>query len=378
MVSEAAAEGTAVGDPVIAHDPDTNDILTYSIDTAATASSTTDHTYFSIDWDTGQIRVAAGLDADSNQGRATGGNDSDAGTYVLVVRVTDSTEAVTAAGAGSTDTIRVTVTATGENEGPKVTGMAELMINENSNLAADNPATTDVTETDYNVYAASDVDAQRNINWHLEGDDAAAFRLSGTSTRSLTFREKPDFEMPTDANGDNVYKVTVVAADGDGGMGQQMVSVTVKDIDEPGKVTLSSPSDQPGQPHQPHIGIPTTAMLEDPDGDVTIISWQWAHSEDRSDFGADSDIVVATASTHTPSEATNGIGSYLRARVVYIDKHAPAAADGSAIPDDTDTAFADESKQKVVYATSTRAVQAPPRCVQRARVPRVGLREAGG
>ena len=221
MVSEAAAEGTAVGDPVIAHDPDTNDILTYSIDTAATASSTTDHTYFSIDWDTGQIRVAAGLDADSNQGRATGGNDSDSGTYVLVVRVTDSTEAVDATGTGSTDTIRVTVTATGENEAPKVTGMAELMINENSNLAADNPATTGVTETDYNVYAASDVDAQTNINWQLSGDDAAAFRLSGVGARSLTFREKPDFEMPTDANGDNVYKVTVVAADGDGGMGQQ-------------------------------------------------------------------------------------------------------------------------------------------------------------
>ena len=45
---------------------------------------------------------------------------------------------------------------------------------------------------------------------------------------ALTFEAKPDFEAQGDANGDNVYEVTVVAADSNGNRGTRDVKVTVE------------------------------------------------------------------------------------------------------------------------------------------------------
>ena len=334
-VSETASVGTVVT-TITAHDPD-DDVLTYDLVASTVSTSTGDVAYFMIDPASGAISVKQGLDADGVGGRTT---DPDPGTYVFTVRVTDSTGAgARGTDAKSFDTIVMTVTALSMNENPSVEGMSELSIAENTNLV-DDDTTTDVVE---NGYSAMDEDPQKNVNWHLEGDDAAAFRLSGTSTRSLTFRDEPDFEMPTDANGDNVYKVTVVADDGDGGMGQKMVSVTVNDTDEDGKVTLSAA--------QPHLHTPLTATLADPDGDVTIISWQWSESVDRT--GATTpfaDIIGGTADTHIPTPETNGIGKYLGVTVTYMDLHSM---------DDPGTADVDE-RFKTASATSTNAVQAPP------------------
>ena len=43
----------------------------------------------------------------------------------------------------------------------------------------------------------------------------------------LKFKAKPDYEMPTDANTDNVYEVTVRAADANGNIGMKAVKVSV-------------------------------------------------------------------------------------------------------------------------------------------------------
>ena len=43
------------------------------------------------------------------------------------------------------------------------------------------------------------------------GDDNDFFDLTGTELRFIAVR---DFETPADANGDNVYEVTVLASDG--------------------------------------------------------------------------------------------------------------------------------------------------------------------
>ena len=42
--------------------------------------------------------------------------------------------------------------------------------------------------------------------WTLEGEDAGDFSINGGM---LTFSSSPDYEMPTDANTDNIYTVTV-------------------------------------------------------------------------------------------------------------------------------------------------------------------------
>ena len=50
--------------------------------------------------------------------------------------------------------------------------------------------------------------------WSLSGDDAARFQLTGAddNVRTLEFREKADFEIPMDADKDNITHLR-----GDGG-----------------------------------------------------------------------------------------------------------------------------------------------------------------
>ena len=82
-------------------------------------------------------------------------------------------------------------------------------------------------------------------------------------------RRSPTFEAPTDANGDNVYEVTVRAADDDGNRGEMAVKVTVAERGtRSGVVSLSRT--------QIRVGVPVTASLSDPDGSISSLTWQWS------------------------------------------------------------------------------------------------------
>jgi hypothetical protein len=63
------------------------------------------------------------------------------------------------------------------------------------------------------------------------GADRQAFRI-GAATGVLEFVAPPDFEAPGDANLDNVYEVQVGVDDGGGTPVNQMIRVTVRDVDE--------------------------------------------------------------------------------------------------------------------------------------------------
>ena len=55
-----------------------------------------------------------------------------------------------------------------------------------------------------------------SLTWSLAGSDKDDFNIGeqeGGSPGTLTFKEKPDFEKPVDANGDNIYMVTVQVSD---------------------------------------------------------------------------------------------------------------------------------------------------------------------
>ena len=82
--------------------------------------------------------------------------------------------------------------------------------------------------TGESVYTAMDTDGV-NITLSLMGPDAAKFSLS--SGNFLSFVMKPDYENPTDANGNNVYEVTVRASDGTM-YADRMVKITVINVDE--------------------------------------------------------------------------------------------------------------------------------------------------
>ena len=92
--------------------------------------------------------------------------------------------------------------------------------------------------TPLNTYTAIDPEGNNPIVWSVAGDDASKFSIPGT-TGVLTFKAKPDYEAPGDANKDNVYEVTVVATDSEGNRKTMDVEVTVMNEEEPGVVTLS-------------------------------------------------------------------------------------------------------------------------------------------
>ena len=111
-----------------------------------------------------------------------------------------------------------------------------------------------------------------DITWSLSGADEDMFELTGTgnasgSMRGLAFKAKPDFEAPGDANGDNIYEVTVVASDGSGNSNDLAVTVKVIDRDEEGKVELST--------QNPVVETEITATLTDSDTYVDHVTWVW-------------------------------------------------------------------------------------------------------
>ena len=138
----------------------------------------------------------------------------------------------------------------------------------------------------------------------LSGADAGKFDISAvrSARRSRTFKAQPDYEAPGDADKDNVYEVTLVAADNEGYRGTKDVRVTVTNADDMGTVTLSRT--------QPRVGVPVKATLSDPDGSISGLRWQWSYGVLQSDgkrrrnatFGNPNNCRIkdATSDTYTP------------------------------------------------------------------------------
>ena len=325
---ESTAVGANVGAPVQATDAN-SDTLTYVL-TGANAS------LFAIDQASGQITVASALDYETDP------------SYEVTVTAYDPSNAMEARS--------VTITATDVNEKPAVAGAAEVRDHAEKN-SVDETVPYAALE---GLYTPSDVDVGDEIGdlkLSLEGDDAAAFELgeaNNDGARVLTFKDAPNYEAPTDANGDNVYKVTVVATDDEGLTGEQAVTVIVMNIDEAGEVTLSSV--------QPQADVALTATLSDPDGGETGMEWQWASSQTSG--GVFIDIDGATSASYTPAEddpATKDVdegdeGKFLRVTVTYNDAQAL---------DDPNTADTDEGVDRTLMATSANAVREAPETNER-------------
>ena len=153
-------------------------------------------------------------------------------------------------------------------------------------------------------FEASDEDGG-TISWSLkEYKDHTLFEIS--SDGELSFKSPPNFEDAKDVGGefagDNIYEVTVVA-----NKGELPLFVTVTDLEEDGKVTLTQ--------IQPQVEIQLTADLDDGDGGESSTTWQWARSSHMNTW---TDIEAAKARSYTPAIAD--IDSYLRATASYTDR----------------------------------------------------------
>ena len=281
-VEENTPAGREIGDPVAADDPDVGDTLTYRLEGGDAAS-------FDIVESTGQLLTEAALDYEKK------------GRYSMEVVVTDTS--------GETARRRVTVTVTGIDEEPDLSGPVAVDYEEND--------TREVAR-----YTAVDPEGA-TIVWTLAGDDADGFAIS---RGVLTFSSPPDYENPTDVGRNNTYEVTVEASDGTHTpTPSQRVRVSVTNKEEDGTVTLT--------PARPELGVALSADLEDPDGRISNRTWRWERSPDNRNRVP---IRGAEGDSYTPTSPDRG--QFLQVVVTYDDAEGPT---------------------KVATATTTRRVPNP-------------------
>ena len=281
-VDENVASGTTVGDALVATDPDDetmygsdgrvvddggvelNDNPTYSL-------HGTDVAFFKVDQE-GQITVKGKLDYEAKS------------THNVVVRATD--------GSGAIRNIPVTITVNDVNDKPKVSGPAEVTLEENSGDAV-------------GTYTATDQDGDA-VTWSVDGEDFNDFKIDPTSG-VLTFKKSPNFEKATDEGTNNMYEVTVVATDTADEQGTKKVAVKVTNVDDPASIAFDVV--------QPGVSVEVTADLRDQDktDEQDGATYQWAIGD--SSAGPFTDIESATSAMYRPTDGD--AGKYLQVTAIY-------------------------------------------------------------
>ena len=139
---------------------------------------------------------------------------------------------------------QVTVNITGTNDAPSVTASSSISVVEGSSTVT--------------TVGSSDVDADDTRSFSLAGADKDLFAIDGSG--NLTFIAPPDFENPTDDNGDNDYEITVIVTDSQSETDTQAITVTVTNTDE------GSPSATDDSNTATEGGVPANGNVLDNDG----------------------------------------------------------------------------------------------------------------
>ena len=179
------------------------------------------------------------------------------------------------------------------------------------------PENTDVGQDIGTAVTASDA-ASDTLTYSLDGDDADAFDIVPASGQLQT-------KAPLDFEAKSSYTVVVTATDPSGALDTIAVTITVTNVDEDGTVTLSNV--------QPQVGTALTAMLEDPDGDSTSVTWQWGRGAASTGPFPN----ISSVASYTPVAAD--VGKFLQATATYTDPEGPG---------------------KTAHGVSVNAVQAAP------------------
>ena len=202
-VAENSANGAAVG-ILSTTDSDSIDTHSYSI-VGGTGSG-----LFAIDGSA--IEVDGTLDFEGKS------------SYSLVIRTTDNNLAYY----DETFTINVTDV----NETPLITSngggaTATILVSENTT------AVTTVVAADPDLGGANDLlNNFENLTYSITGGADQLKFVIDANTGMLAFVTAPDFEVRTDADGDNIYDVVVTATDGGHLSDSQAIAVTVTDVSE--------------------------------------------------------------------------------------------------------------------------------------------------
>ena len=264
-VNENTEAGEPIGDPVAAEEGETDDTLVYEL-------SGDDVDMFGFSTSTGQLYTKESLDFEGEKK-----------SYSVTVSVSDGKDVDNGVDTSTDDTITVTINVNNVDEAPEVTGTTPIDFPENST-------------SNVGIFSAEDPEGLTSLIWSPSGTDASAFDLVDGV---LTFNSPPNYEIKSS------YSVTVHASDGRK-VGELAVTVIITNIDEPGTVTLLNA--------QPQVETPLTAELEDPDGNISAVTWKWENSTSSDAWNT---ISGATSASYTPVEAD--VGKSLRATASYSD-----------------------------------------------------------
>ena len=240
-----AAPNLDVGLPVVAIDDDNNGINPITANGASEVQlpdavkyelSGADAGYFEIVHATGQILTVKKLDYEDKK------------EFKVTVKASDV--------AGLYDTIDMTINVLDVDEVPvpdvlRIAGKSSHTYEENGTEAVG----------EYKVAAGGDATPGA---WTLEGADAGSFTLTGSgTTRMLAFRSSPDHDAKADADGDNIYEVTIKVTDSINSDTYHTfaVRVTVTDVDELGVLTDRK---LPASTRETRIWAPTRSRAAPP------------------------------------------------------------------------------------------------------------------
>ncbi len=274
-VDENTAAGRNIGAPIAATDAD-SDARTYAISGEDAAS-------FEVVSTSGQLRTREALDFETKD------------TYSFTMSVHDGVDVHGNADTTMDDTITVTVTVADVDDPPRITGPTYKEYQEGRTNAVA-------------TFSAADQD-EPATQWDLTltGDDSDDLTINSAGV--LTFNQVPDFENPTDANGDGRYQVTVKAAE-QGGTRTISLDVTVWVWNKDEGASF------PTAPSTWRVGYEIALELEDLDGIYLIVEWRWERSTNQTDWSV---IKGAYSSSYTPT--TDDANHWLRVSVYYHDNH---------------------------------------------------------
>ena len=217
LPENSGAGVNVVGGVIAATDGD-SDTLTYSL------ASSGDHASFDIDSSSGQISTKTGVTHTFNF-------EATKKSYSVTVSVRDSKDAAGNADTAVDDTIAVTINLTNVNEAPTITNLLDT-----PNVPENSSGTI--------LLMASDVDVPDTQTWSVETtDDGGKFQVASGFLSTLSFKDQPDFETPTDVGDttmNNTYVVTVKLTDSGGLSDTLTFTVTVTNVNEAPEITTNS------------------------------------------------------------------------------------------------------------------------------------------
>ena len=232
-------ENATLATTVVGVDPDAGSTLSYSIVGGADAAK------FTINASTGVLSFISAPNFEA-PGDAGGNN-----VYDVVVQTTDGTFTASQA---------IAVAVANVNEAPVITsnGGGNFVL---VNVFENTTAVTTVT--------AVDPDAATVLTYSIVGGtDAGKFTIDSV-TGALSFIAPPDFEMPTDSSGHNIYDVIVQSSDGSLSSSQK-IEVIVGNVNEAPVITSNGGGASAAISVSENSTAVTTVIGFDPDAATTL------------------------------------------------------------------------------------------------------------